>query len=84
MHSIIDSLNPVLRSSEMCNGRLRVHEFYAMTPEEAYKIFEAMANIHACPQAYERQELCPWFSLLQIQRRVAQRNPHPSWGVKLL
>ena len=24
--------------------------FYAMTPEEAYKIFEAMANIHACPE----------------------------------
>lgn len=56
VHSIIDSLNPVLRSSEMCNGRLRVREFYAMTPEEAYKIFEAMANIHACP---ERLKLIP-------------------------
>lgn len=56
VHSIIDSLNPVLRSSEMCNGRLRVREFYAMTPEEAYKIFEAMANIHACP---ERLRLIP-------------------------
>lgn len=49
VHSIIDSLNPVLRSSEMCNGRLRVREFYAMTPE-------AMANIHACP---ERLRLIP-------------------------
>lgn len=48
VHSIIDNLNPVLRSSEMCNGRLRVREFYAMTPEDAYKIFEAMANIHDC------------------------------------
>ena len=56
VHSIIDSLNPVLRSSEICNGRLRVREFYAMAPEEAYKIFEAMANIHACP---ERLRLIP-------------------------
>lgn len=56
VHSIIDSLNPVLRSSEMCNGKLRVREFYAMAPEEAYKIFEAMANIHACP---ERLRLIP-------------------------
>ncbi len=56
VHSIIDSFNPVLRSSEMCNGRLSVREFYAMTPEEAYKIFEAMANIHACP---ERLRLIP-------------------------
>lgn len=56
VHSIIDSLNPVLRSSEICNGRLRVREFYAMTPEEAYKIFEAMANIHTCT---ERLRLIP-------------------------
>lgn len=56
VHSIIDSLNPVLRSSEMCNGKLRVREFYAMAPEEAYRIFEAMANIHACP---ERLRLIP-------------------------
>lgn len=41
-------------------------------------------SLWPCPQAYERQELCPWPSLLQIQRRVARRNPHPSWGVKLL
>lgn len=56
VHSIIDRLNPLLRASEMYNGKRRVREFYAMTPEEAYKIFEAMANIHACP---ERLRLIP-------------------------
>lgn len=56
VHRIIDNLNPVLRSAEMFNGRLRVREFYAMTPEEAYAIFEAMANIHDCT---ERLKLIP-------------------------
>lgn len=54
VHSIIDSLNPLLRASEMCNGKPRVREFYAMAPEDAYKIFEAMANIHACPERLKR------------------------------
>ena len=56
VHNIIDSLNPLLRASEMYNGKRRVREFYAMTPEEVYAIFEAMANIHDCS---ERLRLIP-------------------------
>ena len=48
IHSIIDKLNPNLRSIDNFNGQKRVREFYAMTPEDAYSILEAIAEIHGC------------------------------------
>ena len=48
IHAIIDRLNPNLRSIENFNGRTRVREFYAMSPEDAYAILEAIAEIHGC------------------------------------
>ena len=48
LHSIMDKLNPELRSIDDFNGQKRVREFYAMKPEEAYAILEAMAEIHDC------------------------------------
>ena len=46
IHRIIDKLNPNLRSIENFNGKQRVREFYAMSPEDAYSILEAIAEIH--------------------------------------
>lgn len=50
LHKIIDKLNPDLRSIDDFNGQKRIREFYAMKPEEAYAILEAMAKIHACKE----------------------------------
>lgn len=33
LHKLIDKLNPELRSIETVNGKKRVREFYAMSPE---------------------------------------------------
>lgn len=46
VHSIIDRLNPNLRSIETVEGHKRVREFYAMTPNDAYVILEAIAEIN--------------------------------------
>ena len=46
LHDIIDKLNPELRSIDTVNGKKRVREFYAMSAEDAYSLFEAMAQIH--------------------------------------
>ena len=46
IHAIIDKLNPNLRSIDTVDGKKRVREFYAMSPEDAYAIFEAIAEIH--------------------------------------
>ena len=51
IHSIIDKLNPNLRSIENFNGQKRVREFYAMAPEDAYSILEAIAEIHGCTES---------------------------------
>lgn len=46
IHSIIDRLNPNLRSIETFQGKERKREFYAMSPEDAYGILEAIAEIN--------------------------------------
>lgn len=46
LHSILDKLNPELRSREEVDGKRRIREFYAMTPEDAYAILEAIAEIN--------------------------------------
>ena len=46
LHSILDKLNPDLRSREEVDGKRRIREFYAMTPEDAFSILEAIAEIN--------------------------------------
>ncbi len=46
LHSILDKLNPELRSAEEVDGKRRIREFYAMSPEDAYSILEAIAEIN--------------------------------------
>lgn len=46
IHSIIDKLNPDLRSIDNFNGKKRIREFYAMSAEDAYSILEAIAEMH--------------------------------------
>lgn len=46
IHEIIDKLNPDLRSIETIENKKRVREFYAMSPQDAYDLFKAIAEIH--------------------------------------
>ena len=46
LHSILDSLRPDMRSTEEVDGKKRIREFFAMAPEEAYSILEAIAEIN--------------------------------------
>ena len=46
LHTILDKLNPELRSQEEKKKKKRIREFYAMTPEDAYSILEAIAEIN--------------------------------------
>lgn len=59
MHTIIDKLNRNLRSVDEYNGRRREREFFAISPEDAYAIFEAMAEIHGCPERLVKWEVTP-------------------------
>lgn len=46
IHDLIDDLNPSLRSIDHINGKIRKREFYAMSPEDALKIFKRIAKIN--------------------------------------
>lgn len=45
LHAIIDKLNPSLRTVEENDGKKRIREFFKMTKEDAYLLFEAIAQI---------------------------------------
>lgn len=45
LHKLIDDLNPDLHTIEEYKGKTRVREFFAMTPEAAYDLLEAIAKI---------------------------------------
>ena len=45
LHSLIDRLNPGLRTIETFDGKTRTKEFYAMAPEDAYALLESIATI---------------------------------------
>lgn len=57
IHSIIDRINPELRAIDNFNGQKRVREFYAMTPEDAYGILEAIAEIHGYGKRLKKYEM---------------------------
>lgn len=70
IHSIIDRLNPNLRAIETFNGQQRKREFYAMSPEDAYSILEAIAEIHGCAE-----KLRKWApDAMQIQAEIAAQE----------
>ena len=56
IHTIIDKLNRNLRSIDEYNGQRRIREFFAISPEDAFSIFEAMAEINDCPERLKKWE----------------------------
>ena len=66
IHSILDKLNPDLRSTEEVDGKRRIREFYAMTPEDAFSILEAIAEINGY-----RHRLKKWRATATEQREEA-------------
>ena len=46
LHSMIDKLNPNLRSVEQFDGKERKREFYAMSAADSYSILETIAEIN--------------------------------------
>lgn len=57
LHNLIDKLNPSLRSIDTVDGKKRVREFYAMSPEDAFELLEAIAEIHGYKDRLKLWEL---------------------------
>lgn len=71
LHSIIDNLNPDLRSRDEIDGKQRVREFFAMTKETAFGIFEAIAEISGTS---ERLRLWSASKKEEVEEEIAEEN----------
>lgn len=58
LHSILDKLDPELRSTEEVDGKRRIREFYAMTPEDGYLSTQAYGLCFPAVQSSGRIQ-CP-------------------------
>ena len=93
LHALIDQLNPDLRSIDNVDGKKRVREFYAMSPEQAYSILETIAILGGCrdrlhlyePTIEERksENLAQEIEEEHIER-LSQNICNPSAGVIFL
>ena len=54
LHKLIDSLNPDLRTIETFDGKERVKEFFAMSPEDGYALLESIAKISGTSDRLKR------------------------------
>jgi len=56
IHNMIDVINPKLRSIDDVDGKIRKREFYLLSPEDFYAMFESMAKAHGCMDRLVRYE----------------------------
>lgn len=71
IHTIIDTLNPELRSIELVDGKKRVREFFAMSKEDAYSLFLAIAEISGTK---DRLKLWNATNKEKEEEKIAQEN----------
>lgn len=71
LHKIIDKLNADLRSIDTVNNKLRVREFYLISPEGAYELLEDIAIISGTK---ERLHLCKPSKEEVIEEETAEKN----------
>ena len=57
VHSLIDTINPRLRSIDRVDGKTRVREFFNISGEEAYNILYSIASISGTTNKIKKFEL---------------------------
>ena len=70
LHSLIDQLNPNLRSIDNVDGKKRVREFYAMSPEQAYSILETIAVLGG-----RKERLKLWEASIEERKDIVMHIP---------
>ena len=56
LHKLIDRLNPDLRTIETFDGKERVKEFFAMSPEDGYALLESIAKISGTSERLKKMK----------------------------
>lgn len=75
LHAMIDKLNPDLRSRDEINGKKRVREFYSLSAQDAYDIFEAMAEIHGTTDRLKKYSMTKYEAKQEeVANSIAKQN----------
>lgn len=55
VHALIDKFKPELRAKDNVNGKIRVREFFAISPQEAYELLGIIGSIYGeTPNRFEQ------------------------------
>ena len=82
LHRIIEKINPELRSIDNVNGKQRKREFFCMTPDTAYELFEAIAEINDMSSRLHKVKLTEedtFQETLSNENRDRVQLPRLSW-----
>lgn len=69
LHALIDKLNPSLRARSNYKGKARVREYFELTPEDAYSILDAIAEI-----TDTKQHLCKVTNNVSAPQKFSKNN----------
>lgn len=66
VHALIDKFKPELRAKDNVNGKIRVREFFAISPQEAFELLSIIGSIYGeTPKRYEQtkaaEQVCDKF-----------------------
>lgn len=57
IHALIDKFKPELRAKDNVNGKIRVREFFAISPQEAFELLSIIGSIYGeTPKRYEQSK----------------------------
>lgn len=78
VHAIIDKLKPDLRARDKVNGKIRVREFFAISPEEAFELLSLIGGVYGenpvrCEQT--RAEMQEDAQATTVNIRFERRSP---------
>ena len=76
VHKIIDMLNPDLRAIDNFDGKEYVREFYVMSAEDAYTIFDCIAKISGTTEKLKRMKPNGKEILEEEEARANDENAH--------
>lgn len=76
LHKFIDTINPELRSREVIGNKIRVREFYHISPEEIYSAFESMAEVNGTTDRLHLWKVTKEEVEEQKEAQVLSKNRH--------
>ena len=78
VHALIDRLKPELRAKDNVNGKIRVREFFAISPQEAFELLRIIGSIYGeTPVLAEQSKAAEREESVAIQENLRSEKRAP-------